>query len=224
MMAAIDGKIYFTKDPAERKSPAAAAVGNTATNSIGGAKNLLEKANRAQGGTRLDNIHTIRITGTIGGLNFISLMDLRQQRCRFEIYKGSTPIVIQQLEDGAGWQMVNGSRSQLPADQVMELAIGLNTGVMGLRRTNIDRLQPVRQEQKGNTTIITCRLEGTEYAFMFNESSQLIGDGVTFSGKLKTSVYSDLREVDGILLPFKEVIQEGGRQLEVHYSRYELNP
>jgi hypothetical protein len=201
VMAAVDGGIYFMDDPSRTTHP---APGHTpATNggaSAAGAKDLLLKANQVQGGSRLDGLRTVKATATAGTLTLVTKIDLVRKKQRLEIWKGST--------------LANSKEAEV--DEY--------SGILGLRNPVITRLQTLQVKRLGANTSVVARINGNEYIYLFNNLGQLIGDGTRINGTVQTSVYSDFRTVDGLLLPFGELLQINGQKLQVRYTLYEINP
>ncbi|GGB22336.1 hypothetical protein [Puia dinghuensis] len=227
VMAAVDGNIYFLDDPSSAKSSTAGAHNSTSAAGTDAPtiKALLYKANQVQGGSRLDNLQRARVTGSINNITFINKIDLHQQRYRLELYKGSTLAALEQVEGATGWVTVNGNKTSMSPDRMREIKEGFCTGVLGLRREVISRMESLKQQhQPNNNTSVTFMLDGEEFVFMLNGNGQLIGDGVKSAGKTRTSVYGDLRNVDGLLLPFTESDQQDGQKVLIRYTRYELDP
>ena len=189
VMAAVDGGIYFMDDPAKTKTSA------TTTG-----KELLRKANHIQGGSRLDQLHSVKATATAGALTMITKIDLTQMKYRLELWKGST---LANVEEGR-------------ADDY--------SGILGLRSSVIARMQTLEVKHLGANTSVMARLDGREYIYLLNDQGQLIGDGSKIDGKMQTSVYSDFRTVDGLLLPFSELLQINGQKLQLRYTQYEIDP
>ena len=194
IMAAVDGSIYFMDDPSRTKTTGAGRT-TAAT-----AKDLLLKANQVQGGNRLDELRTLKATATAGALTLITKIDLTRMKYRLELWKGST---LAKVEQGQ-------------ADDY--------SGILGLRSSAISRMQTLQVKRLGANTSVVARLDGKEYIYLLNEQGQLIGDGSRIDGKMQTSVYSDFRTVDGLLLPFGEFLQINGQKLQLRYTQYEINP
>lgn len=201
IMAAVDGGIYFMDDPAEAKTAngghttAAAA----STGGIAAAKALLQKANAVQGGSHLDGVHTVKATATAGPLTLVTKIDLMRKKQRLEIYKGST--------------LANSKDADVDDFN----------GILGLRNPVIARMQTAQVKRLGANTSVAVQVGSSEYIYLLNDQGQLVGDGAKINGTLQTSVYSDFRMVDGVLLPFSELLQINGQKLQVRYTQYEIN-
>lgn len=215
VMAAVDGGIYFMDDPsktrtarpasqnsvapvANESSSANAASPANATATV--AKELLQKANRVQGGNRLDELRTVKATATAGALTLVTKIDLVHKKQRLEIWKGTSLANVKQTE------------------------VDDYNGILGLRNPMIAHLQTLQVKRLGANTSVITQLNGNEYIYLLNEQGQLIGDGTRSNGTLQTSVYSDMRMVDGLLLPFGELLQINGQKLQLHYTQYKINP
>ena len=203
VMAAVDGGVYFMDDPSKTNHPVsknttAPAANTPAANA--NAKELLQKANQVQGGNRLDELHTVKATATAGALTLVTKIDLVHKKQRLEIWKGSTLANVKQAQ------------------------VDDYSGILGLRNPMIAHMQTLQVKRLGGNTSVIAQLNGNEYIYLLNEQGQLIGDGTKINGTLQTSVYSDMRMVDGLLLPFSELLQINGQKLQMRYTQYEINP
>src|SRR6202012_292685 len=125
----------------------------------------LLKANAAHGGTSLDNIKTVKVSGTLQGIPVINYIDVANNRMRTEARQGQKLVLVDQLEGQGGWEWKNGSISELPASRIAEMQAGFNSGIMGLRKPVINQLQIGKtQKIKGNYSIIG-KIGGISYIF-----------------------------------------------------------
>jgi hypothetical protein len=199
VMAAVDGGIYFMDDPSKATRPGVPAA-NLPGAATASAKDLLLKANQVQGGSRLDALRTVKTTAAAGALTLVTKIDLVRKKQRLEIWKGSTLANLKQAE------------------------VDEYSGILGLRNPMIARLQTLQVKRLGTNTSVVARINGNEYIYLLNDQGQLIGDGTRINGTVQTSIYSDFRTVDGLLLPFGEWLQINGQKLQVRYTQYEINP
>jgi hypothetical protein len=210
-MAAVDGKIFFTDDPAEKKS-------------VSDDRSILYKANEIQGGARLDHLSSVKATATVNGLRLVSTVDLTGGKFRLEVWKGDVLAVAEVFDGSSGWQEQNGNKTPLSGERIKEIRTAFNSGVLGLRRQVIDRMQAVKvQSTANNTMTVTCTIDGVIRVFVLDAKNQLIGDGSKTAASTNISEYSDLRPVNGVLLPFAEISQNGATRLNIRYTQYELN-
>lgn len=232
LMAAINGRIYFMEDKAAGDQPVPrpggkASPGKEPVNEPRkeDARSQLYQANKVQGGTALDNLQRITVSAMVNGLTVVSTVDLARERIRIEMWQGNTLTGIEQLAGNEGWQWQNGKRSALSAARQRELKTGFVSGVLGLRKAVIDRMQNLQVKTgSDNTFSITGRIDGEDHLFLFNEKGELIGEASGRPGQSSVSRYGNLKPVNGILLPFAENLTVNGRTLSIQYNHYTINP
>ena len=233
-MAAIDGGIYFMEDENKgtaqttntMNQPAKTSHTTTHETSNTDAKSLLLKANNAHGGSKLDMIKTLRYTAIIMGVKAISYVDIASNKIRIELWENGKMISVEQEENGDGWQWLNGRKAAMPAARIAEMKSTFYSGLLGLRQSAINQMQVVSaQKLKGNNTYsVLCKLDGNDYIFAINNQNQLVAEANKTSGRTSISVLSDLRPVQGIMIPFHEVVTSGIKKLVIQYDSFEINP
>jgi len=80
------------------------------------------------------------------------------------------------------------------------------------------------QKLKNNTYSVLCKLDGNDYIFAINDQNQLVAEANKTFGRTSISVLSDLRPVQGIMIPFHEVVTSGIKKLVIQYDSFEINP
>jgi hypothetical protein len=240
IMAAVDGNIYFMEDKDEANKTANATArrrNNTSLNKAEptGADNdshinannttIIEKARQAQGGSALDAISTIESEALVSGFNGITRLDVNNKRVRFELRKGSSIISVEQVEGNNGWIWKGGKKTSLNTARLNEMKQIFETGIMALTKNNLADLQNAKiQSLKNNQTLITLNKNGGIYFLMLSSDGRLIGEGIKRGNSMQTSAYTNLRNVQGILLPFKEQQVQGANKLSIVYTNYRINP
>ncbi|MCC8408985.1 hypothetical protein LJ707_08590 [Mucilaginibacter sp. UR6-1] len=238
VMAVIDGDIYFMKDEKEiaadkassatqrnKSSSATNSKANTnATGNLADAKTLLLKANATHGGTKLDNIKTITFEATVQGILATGYVDVTGERLRLEMSKGGKLLQVQQLEGGSGWEWQAGKSAPLSTTRANEMRTSFYTGILGLRKSEIEALtvESVKTGKAG--TAIVCMQNGKRYAFIINDKGQMSASGDLATRVPLTTVYSDFRQTDGILMPYNELNTAGKQRLSTQYSNFRINP
>lgn len=234
-MAAIDGGIYFMKGDDDKPAkttntmnqPGKTSIATT-TDATGNteAKALLLKANSIHGGTKLDVIKTMRYSATIMGVKAISYLDIPGNKIRIELWENGKMISVEQEENGNGWQWLNGRKAAMPSARIAEMKSTFYSGLLGLRKPAINQMQVVSMQKlkNNNTYSVLCRLDGNDYIFAINDQTQLVAEANKTSGRTSISVLSDLRPVQGILIPFHEVVTSGIKKLVIQYDSFEINP
>ncbi|MEN0055348.1 MAG: hypothetical protein AAGC65_16855 [Mucilaginibacter sp.] len=249
-MAAIDGDLYFMDDgeddkPAKSTAKTKTNTGNNtvATNHTDNTvsttpdnnsnsnatdgKALLLKANELHGGTKLDAVKTVKFSATIMGLKAVSLIDVNAGKVRIELWKNGKLASVEQLEGDGGWQWQNGHKNALPANRAAEMKNSFYSGIMGLRKSIIDGMQVVNIKKiNNNITSVMCKYNGSEYIFAFNNQGQLVLDGSksSTSPQATVSALTDLRDVQGVMIPFHEVLSTGAQKMVIQYDNFEINP
>jgi len=217
-----------TSDNAERSSStsmgANSSTGTTENATISDAKTMLLKANAVQGGTALDNLKVLSFTATMQGLQVSSHIDLPGKRVRLEIWKNGKLIQVEQLEGETGWIWKNGKVTPLPPTRSSEMGSVFHSGLLGLRRTEIDALTIKNVKQTSSGNVITAVKNGKQFIFMLNDQSQLVAAADNTGRVPSTSVYSNLRVIDGVLLPFQEIATSGQQRNLIRYQKFEVNP
>jgi hypothetical protein len=127
LMAAINGNIFFMEEEKESEVMKANTVKTTTKKNedaapVTDARTLLYNANRVQGGSALDNIHSIRARATVSMYTITSMVDISQKRLRIEIRQGGTLKSIEQFDGNGAWQWENGKKKALSADRLKEIA------------------------------------------------------------------------------------------------------
>jgi len=189
------------------------------------AKALLLKANSIHGGNKLDMIKTMRYSATIMGVKAISYVDIPGNKIRIELWENSKMVSVEQEENGDGWQWLNGRKAAMPAARIAEMKSTFYSGLLGLRKPAINQMQVLNmQKLKNNTYSVLCKLDGNDYIFAINDQNQLVAEANKTFGRTSISVLSDLRPVQGIMIPFHEVVTSGIKKLVIQYDSFEINP
>ncbi|MBB6108057.1 hypothetical protein HDF23_000787 [Mucilaginibacter lappiensis] len=189
------------------------------------AKALLLQANSAHGGSELDMIKTMRYSATIMGVKAVSYVDIPGNRIRIELWENGTVVSVEQEENGDGWQWLNGRKAAMPPARIAEMKSTFYSGLLGLRKPAINQMQVLNmQKLKNNTYSVLCKLEGNDYIFAINDQNQLVAEANKTSGRTSISVLSHLRLVQGIMIPFHEVVTSGIKKLVIQYDSFEINP
>lgn len=230
VIAVVDGNLYFMEDEKKKATAAAKKRADKTTTTTAPAtgepadgKTLLLKANAVLGGTRLDQLKTMGFTATLQGLQAQSFVDVAAKRVRLEVRQAGKLVQVEQLENGTGWQWKQGKTGALPAVRVSEMGAAFYGGLLGLRKQEIEAatLKEVKNSSAGYT--IHTQREGKQYLYLLNPQSQVLAVGDNAGQTVSTSVYSDWRTVQGVLLPFKEVSSAGNRKVTILYQQYELD-
>ncbi|WP_419698456.1 hypothetical protein [Mucilaginibacter sp. NFX135] len=235
-MAAIDGGIYFMKNDNAgaakttntMSQPGKTSTTTTAATDVTGntdAKSLLLKANSIHGGSELDMIKTLQYSAIIMGIKAVSYLDIPNNKIRIELWENGKMVSVEQEENGDGWQWLNGRKATMPAARIAEMRSTFYSGLLGLRKPAINQMQVLNmQKLKNNTYSVLCKLDGNDYIFAINDQNQLVAEANKTFGRTSVSALSDLRQVQGIMIPFHEVVTSGIKKLVIQYDSFEINP
>jgi len=189
------------------------------------AKALLLKANSNHGDNKLDMIKTMRYSATIMGVKATSYVDITGNKIRIELWESGRMVSVEQEENDDGWQWLNGRKAAMPAARIAEMKSTFYSGLLGLRKPAINQMQVLNmQKLKNNTYSVLCKLDGNDYIFAINDQNQLVAEANKTFGRTSISVLSDLRPVQGIMIPFHEVVTSGIKKLVIQYDSFEINP
>lgn len=189
------------------------------------AKALLLMANSIHGDNKLDMVKTMRYSATIMGVKAISYVDIPGNKIRIELWENGKMVSVEQEENGDGWQWLNGRKAAMPASRIAEMKSTFYSGLLGLRKPAINQMQVLNmQKLKNNTYSVLCKLDGNDYIFAINDQNQLVAEANKTFGRTSISVLSDLRPVQGIMIPFHEVVTSGIKKLVIQYDSFEINP
>lgn len=132
---------------------------------------------------------------------------------------------VEQLEGNTGWKYENKRTTPLPAERISELRASFSEGIFGLRSSVLDRANLINsQETEDEWTLLYLRCEETTSGYMIDEDGRMTATFRIKDGKNEITYNSDFRTVGGLLLPFREVTEADGTQLEVIYDKFEINP
>lgn len=189
------------------------------------AKTLLLKANLAHGGRALDIIKTMRYSAVIMGVKAISYTDINNNKLRIELWENGRLVSVEQMDGNSGWRWLQGKKAPMPPNRVAEMKSTFYSGLLGLRKPALNQMQILNmQKLKNNTYSVLCRLNGNDYIFAINSENQLAAEANKTAGRTSVSALFDLRSVQGIMIPFKEVVTTGFKKLVIDYDDFEINP
>lgn len=238
IMAVVDGNIYFMEDDSKSKETVAShppektnagstpiSNSNTSVNSTTDAQSVLNNANMALGGARLDAIKKLQVTASTMGINALIKMDLDAQKVRVEQRRAQQLILVEQLVGDEGWQWKNGKKQNLPATRILEMKQSLRGGPLAFRKVNISRMEDVKvQPIKNNMTMITYKIDGTINLAILSSANQLAGEGIKLNQLMETAAFTSYKTVDGVVFPATEVQTNGTFKSNVSYDSYIVNP
>jgi hypothetical protein len=175
-------------------------------------------------GPGLDKLKTIGLSATLQGMQVNSYVDVTAGRVRLEVRQNGQLIQVEQLEGQSGWMWQKGQVMPLPANRMSEMSTIFYSGLLGLRKADIEALTIKNTKITNSVIAITGEREGKQLVFLLNRQSQLIGSADKAGKQASTSIYSDFRNTGGILVPFQEANTVGQQKSLIKYEKVEINP
>ncbi len=188
------------------------------------AAQLLEKMRLAHGGQALANLRTYQETATLTTfsgpqpeqqLTVVSYVDFPSQRLRVEYRDGANLIQVIQVSPAGGqsWSVVSGSKALEPA-LAQELRSGLFQTWYGLRfggaRRELARLEGRRTFGDVTGQAVVVSTQGSKTTYLVGSQNQLIAERYQNTQGQLTVLYTDLRMVSGIRIPFQARLYADG--------------
>ena len=229
VMALINGSFYYEyKNKENKNEPAKLNKGKKETRSEVAPDGLkiLQQANAAHGGIKLDNLKTLRMTGSAFGLDLTLLIDLVKQKIRYEFRQGDNLAAIEQVEGDDGWQWVNKKKLPLTKKRLIEIKKNFNTGLLGLRSSLIKSIsiQSAEIKKENNFRTVIAEIGGEKYAMIFDAENRLVGEVSVENGVRQTVISKDFRNINGLVLPYSSTVTSGTKKLTIVFSSIEVNP
>ncbi len=188
------------------------------------AAQLLERMRLAHGGQALANLRTYQETATLTtfsgpqperALTVVSYVDFLSQRLRVEYRDGPNLIQVLQVSPtgGQSWSMVSGRKALEPA-LAHELRSGLFQTWYGLRfggaRRELARLDGKRTFGDVSGQAVLVSTQGSKTTYLVDAQNRLVAERYQNSQGQLTVLYSDLRMVSGIRIPFQARLYSDG--------------
>jgi|GEM_PF-1218989 len=241
-MAFIDGDAFFLQTEKELAEKLGDAKGSntasrtrstgtnnkTETNTGGSATNvsassMVTKMRTKHGGTAIDGLKTITVTASLQGLDLKAVTDYDREWTRLETKRNGQLVMVEQLEGNSGWQWSKGKKTTLSAQRVKELKTGFSAGLAGLRQSKLVQLNKgnVKKEKTGYS--LTYTADGIQMGILTNDDFEVTGEVKQTQTGFAGIMYEDLRDVNGILIPFTEKHTNGKTNMTIKISKIEIN-
>jgi hypothetical protein len=229
VMALINGSFYYEYDDEKGKDePSKLKTGTKETSSESAPDGLkiLRQANAAHGGAKLDNLKTLRMTGSAFGLDLTMLVDVVNRKIRYEFRKDGNLAAVEQLDGNDGWQWVDKKKSPLTGKRQNELKKSFDTGLLGLRSSLIKSIsvQSAEIKKENNIKTVIVEINGEKYGMIFDAENRLVGEVSVEDGVQQTTISKDFRNTNGVVLPYSSTVTSGTQNLTVVFSSIEVNP
>lgn len=203
------------------------------------AAQLLDKMRLAHGKEALTNLRTYRETAAVtlfsgphpaGQMTVVSYYDLSTRQARIDYMVGNN-LVERILISPAGGQRWSARTGVVALEPPIfkDLLNNFYFSWLGLRLGGAEREQArlLGARTFGDLTgrAIAVRTRGAETTYLINEQNQLIAEQTQTSMGLLTGLYHDLRQVSGILIPFRgRILADGVLIAEVELQEARVNP
>jgi predicted RecA/RadA family phage recombinase len=207
------------------------------------AAELLEKAKATHGGAAFDGLKTYQDTSDItyyndkgavaAKLSGVVKIDFVTERLRIDIFQAKNLVAIQQYDPkgSSAWNTQSGT-IKLPKAEAEAVRSGLYQGVIALKfgkvRENATADGPGKMlEAQGE--IVSLSTKGIKTSYLIDANGVVLAERMT-SPQLGSivNVYSDVREVAGLKLPFAaKVYAEQAKNLlvvESQSTEIKINP
>jgi prolyl oligopeptidase PreP (S9A serine peptidase family) len=203
------------------------------------AAQLLERSRQAHGGAALQSLKTYQETATIktyvnGQLEtttkVVSYTDFLSQRLRLEYFDQEVLIQIVQVSptQGIRWSQTGG-REEIRGGELTELRNALNQTWYGLRfggsGRQVARALDKQTFQGIQGQAVDVQTKGAKTTYLFNTQNQLVAERYKSGADTLTIVYSDIRAVSRLRIPFAAKLYSNGELFaETQVSEAKVNP
>lgn len=202
---------------------------------------FLKRANLAHGGATLDNLKTLRMTGKVRIDNSFYtikiLVDAVSGKVRREsrsAEKGSDYFYVEQIEGKKGWVFRADEKIDDTEDEAKdsELHRILNTGLLGLRRTLLEKISvtlfnvdPITQSK-----MIRVQINDQSYEWKFDDQNLLLSEFFANERDDTRVFFDDFRTIKNIKIPHRAAAALGSSSSDVtllmihDWTTVEVNP
>jgi hypothetical protein len=231
-LVAINGSIFFFGDSEENEAKEPSLIQEHSAQEVGVSNdskssglNILKSTKKAHGGEAIDELKTIKMEVVISGMDFQVLMDVDRKYIRLESLMPNFKYV-EQLEGSSGWIYQSAAIKRMTSNRIKELEATFFSGIFGLRKNILDsaKILDIR-DTKDNLQLITLSIESETIGYVVNKNSYTItATFILKDGKNEITYLDNLKPINGLLLPFLEVTETDGANIEVLYKNYNINP
>ena len=235
--ALINGNYYFEqKDGDGRATPAAQIEKEKQTLPLEAAApaamKILKAANLAHGGTRLDALKTLKITGKLTSANgavnhdVVIVYDFAEEKVRNELLQNGLSVSVEQLDGAKSFAWTKNGKNALPAARTAEMRQNLFTGIFGLRSNVLKSIEVVsiKIDKAKESKAIEVLINGKKYGWLIDRENRLIGEVSIGGNGQQLDVSDDFRTVNGILFSFSNISQFSGLVVDFKVASIEVNP
>ncbi len=225
VMALINGSFYYEYDEKDKEKTVVKTENKPIENKADALK-ILQTANIAQGGAKLDNLKTLRVKGNGMGLEITILVDVENQKICNELRMNGKLVGIEQTEGNSGWQWMNNQKTPLAAKRLAEMNRTFSTGILGLRNNSLKSfaIQSAELKSESNMKTVIVDIEGEKYGMIFDANDYLVGEITVSADGKESTISKDFKKVDGIVFPFSSTTTSDTQTLVVNFTSVEVNP
>ncbi len=230
-MLIFDGDLYFYK-PSEKlkNSTAKKSISNqpkqkSEENPGNFTANLLKKTKEIHGGSKIDEIKTIKFEFETSGINFIALQDIAAKKIRIQSISAEFDYV-EQSENISGWIKMNGKIYPLGAARIKELQTSLISGIHLLSVNNLSKVEVINSKEVNDSLVLVLwNINNVKTGLIINKQTGVIyATAIAKDDGEEISMLSNYRKSQGLLLPFTEVTEDNGQRMTINYKSYVINP
>jgi hypothetical protein len=184
---------------------------------------MVSKMREKHGGPAIDGLKTITVTASFQGLDLKAVTDYEREWTRLETKQNGQLVMVEQLKGNTGWQWLKGKRTDLSSQRIKELQAGFSAGLAGLRQSRTALLNKgnVKKEKTGYS--LTYTAGGIQMGLLTNDDFEVTGEVKQTQSGFEGIMYEDLRNVNGILIPFTEKHTDGKTNMTIRISKIEVN-
>ncbi|MFD0796356.1 hypothetical protein ACFQZJ_02705 [Maribacter chungangensis] len=188
-------------------------------------KDLLRKIKLAHGGSAVDSIVTVEAIMETSGIAFKVRLDLKRKFLRLESLS-PTFRYIEQLEDESGWIYQDEQIQEMPENRVAEVRNTFYSGLFLLQTPILDRIKVVDVRDNGKGfKVLKLNLDGNISGMVMDSGNNRLVGTAKFNALGNEITYlSDFREVNGILVPFREEVETDEQNVLIQNNSYTINP
>lgn len=175
---------------------------------------FLKRANLAHGGAALDNLKTLRLTGKLriddSFYTIKILVDTVSGKVRREsrsAIKGENYFYVEQIEGKKGWVFRADEKVDDTEDEAKdsELHLILNAGLLGLRRSSLEKASVTlfNVDPATQFKMIRVQINGQSYEWKFNDENVLLSESFADDRDRTRTSFDNFRNVKGVTIPYR---------------------
>lgn len=213
-MAVIDGSFYFMEDEKAEKTKNA---------QLPSAAQILQEARKVYGGSALDQLKTYTIEAEINGIKLVSYNDLSANKFRNEMYQNGKLLAVEQIGPNGGWSWQNGKKTKADSERLEEVKYNNFIGLQGLQQQNNAACSKGRVTATKDGYALAFEVEGHQFVYLFDQNYNILGDSYQIGQKKQSNTYSNIKDINGLKMPFTTVASDGKNKVTLRYKSVKVN-